>query len=396
MGALDGIRVIELGQIVAAPFCGALLADFGAEVIKVEIPGVGDNLRKMGPIVDGRSPWFAVENRNKKCITLNLKQEKGKKIFVELIKKADVITENFKPGVLDKLGFSWDEIRKINPRVVFVRISGYGQTGPYKDRYGYDRIGLGMGGLTYITGFPESAPLRPGVSLADYLCGYAAAMGVLTALYNRDISGTGVGQELDLGLYEPIFRIMEFTPLNYSLTKTVRERIGNAFPGTVPSGHFQTRDGKWMSLAVGNDRLFERFARCVDRVDLLGRPEFANHELRVKNRTELDQIAEEWIAGHTSEECFAILGEDVPVGPIHAISDIFEDPHYLARNNIVEVNDPHWGNVKLQGVVPKMSGTPGEVKWIGPDLGQHNAEVYGGLLGFSPEDIDRLTGEGVI
>lgn len=396
MGALNGIKVLELGQVVAAPFCGVLLADLGAEVIKVEIPGVGDNLRNMGRIVDNRSLWFAVENRNKKCITLNLKTEKGKQILTELIRKVDVVTENFKPGVMDKLGFCWDAIRAINPKVIFVRISGYGQTGPYRSRYGYDRIGLGMGGLTYITGEQNSAPLRPGVSLADYLTGYAAATGILAALRHRDNCETGEGQEIDIGLYEPIFRISEWNALDYCLTGTVRERIGNAFPGTVPSGHFRTKDGKWLSLAVGNDRLFERFANLVERPDLLARPEFSTHQLRVEKREELDGIAATWIANHTSEECFQVFGEEVPIGPIHSIADIFTDPHYAARNNIVEVGDKKWGKVKLQAPVPKMSASPGEVKWLGPELGEHNEEIYTQVLGLSISEIESLHNDGII
>jgi formyl-CoA transferase/succinyl-CoA--D-citramalate CoA-transferase len=396
LGALTGIKILELGQVVAAPFCGALLADLGAEVVKVEVPGAGDNLRTMGPIKDNRSLWFSVENRNKKSVTLNLKKAEGQRILEKLIPQFDVVTENFKPGVLEKLGFSWDKINGINPRAILVRISGYGQTGPCRNRYGYDRIGLGMGGLTYITGFPEQPPLRPGVSLADYLTGYAAALGVLTAIYERDVKGSGQGQEIDIGLYEPVFRIMEFTALDYWLTGKVRERIGNAFPATVPSGHFQTKDGKWLSLAVGNDRIFERFTKGIQREDLLLRPEYKTHIDRMGNREELDAIAKAWIAGHTADECFAILGNDVPMGPIHDIGDIFRDEHYRARGNIVEVADDFWGTVKMQGVVPTMSRTPGEVKWLGPDLGQHNREVYGELLGFDSEYLEKLAAENVI
>ena len=399
MQALNGIKVLELGQVVAAPFCGVLLADLGAEVIKVEIPEMGDNLRHMGPIEpgdEGRSMWYAVENRNKKSITLNLKSEKGKQILTELIQKVDVITENFKPGVLDKLGFSWESIRAINPHIIFVRISGYGQTGPYKNRYGYDRIGLGMGGLTYITGDKDRAPLRPGVSLADYLTGYSAAFGVLAALRIQDATGKTIGQEIDIGLYEPVFRISEWNSLDYFLNGTVRERIGNAFPGTVPSGHFQTSDGNWISLAVGNDRLFERFCKLVERKDLLTKPEFATQRLRMNDRQEIDDIAEQWISRHTAEECFKILGDEVPVGPIHSIADIFEDPHYAARQNIIEVDDNRWGKVKVQGVVPHLSETPGEVKWLGPELGEHNEEIYSGWLGISTEEFKQMQQTGVI
>lgn len=396
MGALDGITVLELGQIVAAPFCGALLADFGAEVIKVEMPGAGDGIRRMGRLVDDRSLWYLVENRNKKSVTLNLKTEQGKQMLAALIQKVDIVTENFKPGVMDKLGFSWARIHAINPRAIFVRISGYGQTGPYKNRYGYDRIGLGMGGLTYITGEQGRPPLRPGVSLADYLTGYSAAIGALAALHYREHSAAGEGQEIDIGLYEPVFRIAEWNALDYSLTGTVRERIGNAFPGTVPSGHFQTKDGKWLSLAVGNDRLFERFARLVEREDLLTRPDLATHSLRVAQREELDAIAADWIAAHTADECFRIFGEAVPIGPIHSIADIFADPHYAARQNIVEVADKKWGWVKMQGVVPQLSASPGEVKWPGPELGEHNEEVYRSYLGYTAEQIQGLYDQGVI
>ncbi len=398
MGALNGIKVLELGQVVAAPFCGVLLADYGAEVIKVEIPGAGDNLRNMGPIGpndQGRSMWFAVENRNKKSVTLNLKLDKGKQILTELIRKVDVVTENFKPGVLEKLGFSWEKIRAINPQVVFVRISGYGQTGPYKNRYGYDRIGLGMGGLTYTTGDPDRAPLRPGVSLADYLTGYSAAIGILAALRLKDDQGKTIGQEIDIGLYEPVYRISEWNTLDYFLNGVIRERIA-CFSGDGSQWHFRASDGKWISLAVGNDRLFERFSKLVGRADLLSRPEFATHSLRVKNRQELDDVAERWIAEHTAEECFKVFGDDVPVGPIHSIADIFADPHFAARKNIIEVEDPRWGKVKVQGVVPHLSETPGEVKWLGPELGAHNDEVYTELLGMSPNEIRELREAGVI
>jgi len=396
MGALDGIKILELGQVLAAPFCDVLLADFGADVIKVEIPATGDNLRKMGPIHEGYSFWFGVENRNKKCITLNLKSDKGKEILCELIKKCDVVTENFKPGTLEKLGFTWEKFHQLNERTILVRISGYGQTGPYHNRLGYDRIGLAMGGLTYISGFPDKPPVRPGNSLADYLTGYSSALAIMFALYNRDSKGGGLGQVIDVGLYETVFRVLEGTAMNYSVTGTVRERIGNAFMGTVPSGHFQTKDGKWVSIAVGNDRLFEKFARCIEREDLLERPEYKNNILRMANRTELDEITEKWISEHTAEECFQVFADHVPIGPIHSIKEIFEDPHYKARGNLVEVYEKKFGKVKVQGPVPKMSLTPGEVKWLGPELGEHNEEVYSQVLNLSSEEIKKLQEEGVI
>lgn len=386
--------MLELGQVVAAPFCGALLADFGAEVIKVETPE-GDGIRYMGPIKDGRSLWYSVENRNKKTISLNLKSDKGKKILKQLIAESDIMTENFRPGILAKLGFPWEKIQAINPRIILARMSGYGQTGPYSHRAGYDRVGVGMGGLTYITGFPDQPPLKPGVSIADYLVGFSAAVGILIAVYERDVSGSNLGQEIDIGLYEPIFRTLEFTALNYSLTGYVRERTGNMFVATVPSGHFQCKDGKWVSFSVGNDKLFNRLLQLIGREDLLERPEYKTHVLRMQNRTELDELIKIWMAEHTSQEAFALLGNDIPMGPIYDIAGIFEDPHYAARENIVEVFDEMWGKVKMQGVVPKMSRTPGKVRWVGPELGQHTREI---LLnrGYSQEEIRVLEQEGVV
>lgn len=389
MGALDGLKVLELGQVVAAPFCGALLADMGADVIKVEAPS-GDSLRHMGPLKDGRSMWYLVENRNKRSISLDLKNPEGCRILEELIVKADIMTENFKPGVLEKLGFSWERISKLNPRIILARMSGYGQTGPYSNRYGYDRIGVGMGGLAYLTGFEDRAPLKPGVSAADYLVGYSAAVGILAAVYERDVIGSGIGQVIDIGLHEPVFRISEFTALDYHLTGNIRERIGNSFVGTAPSGHWQTKDGKWIAVTCGNDRIFKRLAKLVEHEEWLERPEFATHPLRIINRKELDEGVEAWVAGKTAAECFAILGQDVPVGPINSIEDIFADPHIAARENLIEVTDKYWGKVKMQGIVPKMSRTPGKVDSTGPDLGENTNEVLINILGYTLEQVEAL------
>lgn len=389
MGALDGLKILELGQVVAAPFCGAVLADMGADVIKVEPPS-GDSLRNMGPLKDGRSMWYLVENRNKRSISIDLKNPEGCKILEDLIAQADVMTENFKPGVLEKLGFDWKRISGLNPRIILARMSGYGQTGPYSNRYGYDRIGVGMGGLAYLTGFEDRAPLKPGVSAADYLVGYSAAVGILAAIYERDISGSGLGQVIDIGLHEPIFRISEFTALDYHLTGKIRERIGNSFVGTAPSGHWKTKDGKWVAVTCGNDRIFKRLVKLIDKEEWLERPEFATHPLRITNRKELDEGVEAWVATKTAAECFAILGQDVPVGPINSIEDIFNDPHIAARENLVEVDDKYWGKIKMQGIVPKMSRTPGQVKFPGPDLGADTNEVLMNVLGYSSAEIDKL------
>lgn len=391
---LSGLKVLELGQVVAAPFCGALLADFGAEVTKVETLE-GDGLRQMGPILDGRSLWYSVENRNKKTICIDLKNKDGQKILEKMIAQADVMTENFRPGVLAKLGFDWERINSLNPKIILARMSGYGQTGPYSNRAGYDRVGVGMGGLTYITGFPDKAPLKPGVSIADYLVGYSAAVGILSAVYERDILKSNKGQEIDIALYEPIFRTSEFTALNYHLTNTVRERTGNLFVATVPSGHFQSKDGKWISLAVANDKLFVKLMTLIDREDLINKPEYKTQKQRQDNRAELDEAVEKWIADHTAQECFDLLGDHIPVGPIHDIAGIFDDPQYQARENIVEVEDELWGKVKMQGVVPKMSRTPGQVKWIGPDLGENTWELLE-KLNYSKQQISDFEKQGIV
>jgi crotonobetainyl-CoA:carnitine CoA-transferase CaiB-like acyl-CoA transferase len=396
MGILKNIKVLELGHVLAVPFCGALLADFGADVIKVEMPGAGDGLRHMGPMVDDRSLWFCTENRGKKCVTLNLKAKKGKEMLTELIKNSDVILENYKPGTIAKLGFSWEEIHKINPKVILLQISGYGQTGPQSNRLGYDRIGLGVGGLTYITGEPDGEPTKPGNSMADYLAGYSAALGIMMAIHDRDLNKTGLGQKLDISLYDTVFRVSEFNALNYHLTGAVRERTGNTFVATIPGGHFLTKDAKWISLSVGNDRLFKKLCECLDREDFLERPEFATNSLRSENRKEIDDYCTKWISEHTREECLDILAGNVPIGQINSIADIFEDPQFEARKNFAYVQDDKWGEVKIQGTVPNMSRTPGEVKWLGPDLGQHNEEIYSDLLGLTSEEIKKLKEEEVI
>lgn len=393
---LKGIKVLEFGHVLAAPFCGVLLADFGAEVIKIEKPIKGDGLRHMGPVKEGKPLWYTVENRNKKSITLNLKKPKGIKIAKTLISKSDVIIENFKPGTLEKMGLDWETIQKLNNKAILARISGYGQTGPYRNRYGYDRIGLGMGGLTYISGFKDKPPTKPGVSVADYLSGLFTCIGIMIALYHRDVKGGNVGQVIDVGLYESVFRIMEFVALDYDLNGTIKERSGNAHPATVPGGHYKTKDGKWICISVGNDDIFKRFAKCIGREDLLESEKYKIHANRLKNRDEIEKITADWVAQHTREECIKKLENYVPVGPIYSIDDIFKDPHYKARQMIAEVKDKLFGNVKMQGIVPKLSLTPGEIRWTGPDLGEHNTEILTKVCGYSKDQIMELEKEGVI
>jgi len=391
--ALEGLCVIEAGHAVSAPFCGTMLADFGAEVIKIEPPQGGDLLRGMGNF---KNMWFAVDDRNKKCITLDLRSEKGKALFAELLRSADVFLENYRPGAMAKMGFGWEDVQKINPRLIMASVSGYGQTGPYKTKPGFDRLGMAMGGLTYITGYPDRAPLRPGLAVADYLTGMFTLSGVLMALYNRDVVGTGKGQHIDSSLYESIFRISEATVADYSYKGVIRERVGNAHISTIPGGHYLTRDDKYLVLAVGGDKVFTRFAELIGRKDLVEDERFKNGEARHANRDIIDDIAAKWIREHTLQECLDAFGDDIPNGAIYSIADIMEDPHFKARDNVVKVDAGEFGSILMQGVVPKLSETPGEVRWAGPEMGAFNREIYTDKLGLSSEEVEQLRADGVI
>jgi len=388
--ALDGLRIVEIGQNVAGPFCSTLLGDFGAEVIKVEIPDIGDSLRNMGTIINNSSTWFAVEGRNKKFITINLKKKEGKEIFKNLVKVSDVIVENFRPGTLEKLGLGWEVLQKINKKLILVRISGFGQSGPYKKRYAYNRIGLAMGGLTYISGYPDREPIMIPVALSDYLSGMFAALGVMYAIYYRDVRHKNIGQIVDIGLYESVFRIMEGTVVDYALTGKVRQRTGNDHPGSIPGGHYKTKDGKWIVIAVANNRVFERFADCISMPELKKDPRYKSQPERLKHRRELDIITYKWVSEHTLDECLNAFSEKVPISQIFSIKDIFEDPHYSARENIIAVPHKILGTIKMQNVVPKLSITPGKVKWAGLPLGEHNEQIFKGLLGLNDNEIKKL------
>lgn len=393
LSALNGLKVVELGHVIAIPFAAAMLADFGAEVIKVEVPNVGDGLRYSSRI---KNMFFAIEGRNKKCITLNLQKEEGKEILRKLLHDADVVMENYRPGTLDKLGFSWEELQKINPRLSLVSISGFGQTGPYKYRPGYDSVGMAMGGLTYVSGSPEQPPARPGVAIGDYVTGLFAALGAMFAIYARDNGGLDIGQRIDASLYESIFRITETATIEYSYDKKIKERVGNGHPSTVPSGHFQTKDGKWVVISSGNDKIFGNVCRCIKRLDWLADERFKTQVDRIANRKEIDETVKGFVLAHTAKELLEIFGQDVPVALIYSIEDIFKDPQYAARENIVEVDTENFGKIMMQGIMPKLSVTPGAVKWAGVgELGYHNEEIYG-KLGFGTAELKRMKDLGVI
>jgi len=391
--ALEGLKVVEIGNILAGPFCGTMMADFGAAVIKIEPPGVGDLMRGMGRIKD---LWFAVEARNKKNISLNLKSIRGKELMEALLRDADVLIENFRPGVFAKLGFSWEKLKEINPRLVYVCSSGFGQTGPKANKPGLDRIGLALGGFLHITGFPDGPPIKPGVSVADFMTAMFGCIGAMFAIYDRDVRGTGDGQMIDCCLTETTLRMMESIIAEYCYDGTVRNRIGNGTLVTIPSGHFPTKDGKYLVMTVVGDKVFRLFAKAIGREDLLESPESNTSEARMRNRDAINKIAEDWAFSHTIDECLAALGDDVPCCKVNDVRDIMEDEQFKFRNDFVRIPTRKFGEICMQNVVPKMSGTPGEVRWAGEEIGKFNREIFCGQLGLSEEELEKLSSEGVI
>lgn len=395
-GPLEGVRVLDAAAVIAAPFGAAMLGDFGAEVIKVEMPGKGDSSRGMGPSLDGESLRWPTFSRNKKNITLDLRKKEGKKLFLELVEKSDVIFENFRTGTFDKWGLDYETLKKHNPEIIVVRVTGYGQTGPYSQLAGFGTPCTAFSGLTAITGFPDRAPVSPPISMADYVAGLYAAYAALICLYYRDAKDGG-GQEADVSLYEGLFRWLEGHIAFYDKTGKNRDRAPTISGSASPSGTFQTRDGKWAVLVCSTDRTFEYFAKAIGCDDLIDDPRFSTNGARVKNNALVEKIVADWMKSHDWAHIKALLDErGAPVSLVYTMEDIFNDPHYAARESLVEVDHPKFGTLRMPGVTPKLSRTPGAVKWPGAEIGAYNAEVFGGLLGLSGEQIDRLQSEGII
>jgi crotonobetainyl-CoA:carnitine CoA-transferase CaiB-like acyl-CoA transferase len=396
---LRGIRVVDIGTLIAGPFAATMLGDFGAEVIKVEQPGRGDALR--GTSTDGSAPrsgnWL-VEARNKKCVTLNLRVAAGQRILAELVKRADVLIENFTPGTLERWGLGWDALHALNPRLIMVRVSGYGQTGPYSKRAGYDRIALGFSGYMYPTGFPDRYPVRPAFPTADYNTGTFAALATMFALYQRDAQpGNGAGQMIDLALYEPTFRITADMIGAYARSGEIRERIGNRNPTFAPAGTFETRDGRLVQIAAGGDGVWRRLAEAMERAELADDPRYKASTERCKRADELEALLAEWAGAHDFADIEARLAAaNVPFGGIYTAADIASDAHYAARENISHIADEELGEVVMPGVIPKLSATPGHIAHAGPAIGAHNATIYRELLGMSTEELAALRSDGVI
>jgi succinyl-CoA:(S)-malate CoA-transferase subunit B len=394
---LDDIRVIDVSSFLAGPFCTTQLAEFGAEVVKAELPKVGDALRKFGTITAcGESlPWLS-ECRNKKSITLDLRKPDGAMLLKRLVEKADVLVENFQPGTLERWGLGWDVLSAVNPRLVMVRISGYGQTGPYRDRPGFGRIGNAFGGLSFLAGYPDRAPVTPGsATIPDYLSGLYGALGVLLALRARD--KTGRGQVIDIGLYEPIFRILDELAPSYHLNGYVRQRMGPGTVNAVPHSHYPTRDGRWIAIACTSDKIFARLAQAMGVPELADEARWGKLAGREKERAAVDDTVGAWTARHDRTELLRLCEEaQVPCGPVYAIDEIFQDPHYAARENILKVADERVGELAIPNVVPRLTDTPGSVEWLGPALGAHNGEIYRQRLGLGDDEMRRLEAAGVI
>jgi formyl-CoA transferase len=382
--------------MIAAPFSAALLADCGAEVIKVELPEQGDPLRNVAPMAEGRSLYWSVLGRNKCSITLDLRVPRGRALFLDLVRRSDAVLENFRPGTLERWELGYDVLRDANPDIVLVRISGYGQDGPYRDKAGFGTPAAAIGGLTYITGFPDRPPLSVPIALADYLAGLFGALGAVMALLERERSRSG-GQAVDVSLYESVFRLLEAVVPAYGKNGVVRERMGNRTGQSSPIGSYQTADGRYMVLSVSTERVWARMIEAMGHPEWGTDPRYATNPARTAHANEVDALVGGWFGEHTAEEAQRILDEaGVPVSPIYSIVDIFGDPHYAARQDIISPADPTLGPVPMPAVLPRFSRTPGAVHHTGPTLGEHNRYVYGEVLGLSESERDTLSADRVI
>jgi crotonobetainyl-CoA:carnitine CoA-transferase CaiB-like acyl-CoA transferase len=394
-GPLQGIRVVEIGTLIAAPFAARLMAEFGADVVKIEAPETGDPLRKWRKLHEGTSLWWYLQSRNKKSVCVNLKSADGVEIVKRLAAEADVVIENLRPGALEKLGIGWDVLHAINPKLTMVRISGYGQSGPYRDRPGFGAIGEAMGGIRYTTGEVDGAPARVGVSLGDSLASLHGVIGALMSLL-RVKTGQGEGQVVDVSLVESVFNLMESLVPEYDLLGHVRERSGGALPGIAPSNTYPTEDDGYVVIAGNSDPIFRRLMQAIGRADLADDPALAHNDGRARHCAMLDEAIAAWTSHHSTNDVLAALERaEVPAGRIYSVADIVSDPHYQARDMLLQAQLPGGASVKMPGIVPKLSDTPGEVRWQGPTLGEHTGSVLS-ELGFATEEIERLRREGAV
>ncbi|MBS7663537.1 CoA transferase [Pseudomonas lalucatii] len=392
---LAGLKVIELGSLIAGPFAARICAEFGAEVIKVESPDGGDPLRKWRKLYEGTSLWWFVQARNKRSITLNLKHEQGREVLLKLLAEADILIENFRPGVLEKLGLGWDVLHALNPGLVMVRLSGFGQSGPLKDQPGFGAVGESMGGLRYITGFEDRPPVRTGISIGDSIAALWGVIGALMALRHREVGG-GQGQVVDVALYEAVFAMMESMVPEFDVFGFIRERSGNIMPGITPSSIHTSADGRHVQIGANGDAIFQRFMRAIGRDDLADDPQLASNDGRDARRDELYGVIDRWVGALPLEQVLATLSQaEVPASRIFSAADMFNDPQFLAREMFLSAKLPDGTPFKMPGIVPKLSETPGSTEWIGPQLGEHT-ETLLAELGYDYEQVAELRRNGAI
>lgn len=395
-GALSSLRVLDLGTMVAGPVACTFLSDFGAEVIKVEQPGCGDTLRGLGPFKEGESLWWNVEGRNKKSITLDLRQARGQEVLKRLVQEADAVVENFRPGTLENWNLGYPELARVNPRLVMLSVSGFGQTGPYAKRAGYDRMGLAFSGVMGITGMPDTPPVRVGISAADYATATLGAFAVMMALYHRDANG-GRGQQIDLSLYETMFRYTDNMVSAFDQLGMVRKRTGNVHQAAAPGNNFETKDGRFIVMTISGDVLFKKLCKALGRDELAVDARYQTHASRFQHVHDLNAVVAEWMAQRHADDIAATLDEyGVPYSIVYTVEDIFKDPHYQARDNLISVEHPTLGAVKMQGIVPKLSATPGAPPRAAPALGAHNEDVFMGLLRMSRSEFDELRSSAIL
>lgn len=393
---LKGLKVLEMGQLLAGPFCGSYLAGFGAEVIKIEKPKVGDPLRQWRKIHKGTSLWWLSMARNKKSITLDVTKPEGQKIAKNLAEKVDILVENFKPGTMEKWGMGYEELKALNKGIIMVRVSGYGQMGPNSSRPGFANVLEGFGGLRYMSGYPDRPPVRTGLSLGDTLSGLHAALGALTAVYHRDVNG-GEGQVVDVAIYEAIFNMMESSLAEYDKFGHIRERNGAKLEGIVPTSTYPTKDNKFIIIGGNGDSIYRRLMNKIGRSDLAKHSEMQDNKGRVKHEAEIDQAITDWTLSQTYEDAYAAMIEaEVPSGPVYSIADIAKDEQYIARGIFEEVEIEKGDSVKIPAVLPKLTETPGRTDWIGPKLGEHNEEIYRGFLEMSQSEYEDLIAQEII
>lgn len=392
---LAGLKVIELGSLIAGPFAARICAEFGAEVIKVESPDGGDPLRKWRKLYEGTSLWWFVQARNKRSLTLNLKHERGREVLKKLLADADILIENFRPGVLEKLGLGWEVLHALNPKLVMVRLSGFGQSGPLKDQPGFGAVGEAMGGLRYITGFEDRPPVRTGISIGDSIAALWGVIGALMALRHREVNG-GQGQVVDVALYEAVFAMMESLVPEFDVFGFIRERSGNIMPGITPSSIHTSSDGRHVQIGANGDAIFQRFMRAIGRDDLAADPTLASNDGRDARRDELYGIIDRWVGALPLEQVLATLNQaEVPASRIYSAADMFADPQFLAREMFLSAKLPDGKPFKMPGIVPKLSDTPGSAEWIGPELGEHTDTLLA-ELGYEKEAIAEMRRAGAI